>query len=100
MKGGVIGFTETITDLLKIPDRLSTLERRLHRMEARMGKMEDAVQQLNEATDEIAADLERLRGDVANGDTSAAEKLTPLIERLRSLGQDPTNPVPEPPPSL
>lgn len=65
-----------------------------------MGKMEDAVAQLDEATNEIAADLERLRTDVANGDATAAEKLTPLIERLRSLGQDPTNPVPEPPPGL
>lgn len=46
---------------------------------------------------EIASDLERLRNDVANGDTTAAEKLTPLIERLRTLGQDPENPVPDPP---
>jgi hypothetical protein len=59
-----------------------------------MTSMEDAVAQLNAATDEIAADLERLRGEVEGSDAAAAEQLTPIIERLRSLGADPANPVP------
>jgi outer membrane murein-binding lipoprotein Lpp len=69
-------------------------------MENRMTRMEDAVQQLNAATDEVAADLERLRTEVQGSDAAAADRLTPIIERLRSLGQDPQNPVPEPPPSV
>lgn len=95
MKGGVIGIITDLNALLKIPDRLASVERRLRQMEVRMTQMDDAVAQLNQATDEIASDLERLRGEVAGGDTAAAERLGPIIDRLRSLGADPENPVPE-----
>jgi uncharacterized coiled-coil protein SlyX len=68
---------------------------RLYRLEQHMSRVDDVIADLNTATDEIATELEQLRGDVANVDTVTADKLTPLVERLRGLGADPENPVPD-----
>lgn len=59
-----------------------------------MSRVDDVIADLNTATDEIASDLEALRAQVSNVDAVTAEKFTPLVERLRALGQDPENPVP------
>lgn len=94
MKGGAIGF---FADLLKAPERLSTLERRMRRMEIRMTAVDDVLQEINEATNDIAGDLERLRTEVQGSDAALAARLAPLAERLRAMAVDPENPVPDPP---
>lgn len=74
--------------------RLAIVELRLARLEQHMSRVDDVIAELNDATNEIASDLDRLRGEVSNLDAVTAEKFTPLVDRLRSLGQDPENPVP------
>lgn len=75
---------------------MAWLEHRMSRMESKMSRVDDVIADLNTATDEIAADLEALRAQVSNVDAVTAERFTPLVERLRALGADPENPVPEP----
>jgi ABC-type transporter Mla subunit MlaD len=90
---------------------LQRLNHLINRLETAVTAVDDAVQQLNEATDAsaeatdaIAVELEALRAEIANADSAAAEKLIPVIGRLRSegdrlrgLAQDPANPVPPAP---
>lgn len=90
-----------------IPDaahaRMTALEDRLALLEAQgavlMARQEDVdriIVDLNAATNEIAADLERLRGEIASGVVSEAsiQALDGMVARLQALGQDPENPVP------
>ena len=74
--------------------RLARVEVRVSRLENHMSRVDDVIADLNTATDEIASDLEALRTEVGNLDSATADKLTPLVDRLRALGADPENPVP------
>jgi uncharacterized coiled-coil protein SlyX len=77
--------------------RLAWLEYRLSRLETDMSRVDDVIADINTATDEIASDLEALREQVSGLDAVTAEKFGPIVERLRSLGQDPQDPVPTQP---
>lgn len=61
-----------------------------------MSRVDDVIADLNTATDEIANDLDALRQQVSGLDAVTAEKFQPLVDRLRALGADPENPVPDP----
>lgn len=80
--------------IFQVLNRLGWLEYRTARLESQMSRVDDVIADLNTATDEIANDLEELRSQVSNLDATTAEKFTPLVERLRTLGADPANPVP------
>ena len=73
---------------------LSRVIARVHKLEHHMSQVDDAVAELNAATNDVADDLERLRTEVTGLDSATADKLTPLVERLRALAADPENPVP------
>lgn len=73
---------------------LSKILNRLDRLEQSMSQVDDALADLNNATNDVAEDLERLRDEVAAFDAGTAEKIQPIVERLRSLAVDPENPVP------
>jgi uncharacterized coiled-coil protein SlyX len=83
-----------MNDLNQVLGRIAWLEYRMSRMEYQMSRVDDVLVELNDATNQIAAELDTLRGDVANVDTVTADKLTPLVDRLRGLAADPNNPVP------
>jgi hypothetical protein len=68
---------------------------RLTRLEKRMSAVDDVIVKLDEATDEIAADLAKLRDEVAGGDTAVAARFQPLVDRLTALGKDPELGQPE-----
>jgi hypothetical protein len=68
---------------------------RIYRLEKYMARLDDVINDLNTATNDIAAELDALRGDMANLDSATADRLTPLVERLRGLAADPENPVPD-----
>ena len=74
-------------------------QRYITMMGERMAATDDLVVRLDAATNELAADLAALRDEVAGLDAGVAAKFEPLVSRLEALGQDPTNPVPEPEPS-
>lgn len=59
-----------------------------------MSQVDDVVAELNTATNDIATELEDLRSQVSGLDAVTAEKFTPIVERLRALAADPSNPVP------
>jgi septal ring factor EnvC (AmiA/AmiB activator) len=80
-------------------DLIPELERRIKRLERHMSRVDDVIAQLNTATDEIARDLADLRDQIENLDPETAAKFEPLLARLTALGQDPSNPVPNPEPS-
>lgn len=73
---------------------LSKMLNRLDRLEHAMSQVDDAIAELNTATNDVAEDLERLRDEVAAFDAGTAEKIQPIVDRLRSLAVDPENPVP------
>jgi uncharacterized coiled-coil protein SlyX len=81
---------------LRILRRLALLELRTARLEQSMSRVDDVIADLNTATDEIANDLDALRQQVSGLDAVTAEKFQPLVDRLRALGADPENPVPDP----
>jgi uncharacterized coiled-coil protein SlyX len=82
---------------LRVLRRLALAELRISRLEQQMSAVDDIIADLNTATDEIANDLDALREQVSGLDAVTAEKFQPLVDRLRALGQDPQNPVPEQP---
>ena len=59
-----------------------------------MSRVDDVIADLDTATNDIANELDQLRDEVANLDGATADKLTPIVERLRTLAADPENPVP------
>lgn len=69
---------------------------------ATMQDLQNAISQIDTATTEIANDLQALRDRLAGGGLSAMEtqqvldQLAAHAERLRVMGQDPENPVPNP----
>jgi uncharacterized coiled-coil protein SlyX len=81
---------------LRLLRRLALLELRIARLEQSMSRVDDVITDLNTATDEIANDLDALREQVSGLDAVTAEKFQPLVDRLRALGADPENPVPDP----
>jgi uncharacterized coiled-coil protein SlyX len=78
----------------RVLERLAWLEYRMSRMEQHVTQIDDVIAELNDATNQIAEELDALRGDVANVDTVTAQKFQPLVDRLRQLAADPSNPVP------
>lgn len=79
-------------------DRLQTLNivsltRRVNRMEARMSQFDDELAQINDDTNSIATELDDLRSQIAAGDASAAAKLQPIADRLRSMASDGSAPA-------
>jgi uncharacterized coiled-coil protein SlyX len=82
--------------LCRLRRTLARIEQRLNRLEIQVTATDDAVTQLNDATNDIATELDELRGQVAGLDQATADKLTPIVERLRGLAADPQNPVPDP----
>jgi len=77
-------------DKYRIPNTL----RRIDRLERRMSRVDDVLVELDAATNAVARELEQLRDEVSKLDAGTADKITPLVERLRSLAVDPTDPVP------
>lgn len=65
--------------------------------EITMARVDELRARLAAATDELARDLDDLRGRLAQQDESLARELEPMVARLEQMGQDPQNPVPDPP---
>lgn len=63
-----------------------------------MTASETALQALDAATNEVADELDELRDLIASTDAATAARIQSAADRLRSLAQDPANPVPEPGP--
>jgi septal ring factor EnvC (AmiA/AmiB activator) len=70
------------------------VNKRVTRLETMMAAFADELAALDAATNDIAAELESLRDQIASADANAAAQLDPLVQRLRSLASDPSNPVP------
>jgi peptidoglycan hydrolase CwlO-like protein len=75
--------------------------------EETMAKFEDvqaALDAVDTETDRIAAEVEDLKGQIGAGMTPEQEdaikaRLDALSTRLKAIGKDPENPVPEPEPT-
>ena len=55
------------------------------------------VGKFNDATNAIAAEIEALKGQIANGSITNADvdsAFQPIIDKLNALGASPANPVP------
>lgn len=64
-------------------------------------KFDASLERLNTVTNDIAGDLKKLRDEIANDDDVSDESLALLdsnIDKLETLGADPTDPVPDPNP--
>lgn len=88
-------------------ERLSALETQVSTQQERLNKMDQAIAKVisdfDEATNEIEKDLTDLRDKISRGlsETDKAEAiamLTQRADRLKALGADPANPVPDQPP--
>ena len=71
-----------------------------------MGQLEDIVTALDEATNAVAARIDKLSADlqanIADGKAPAPETMEALAAisaRLKSLGADPSAPIPPEPPA-
>lgn len=89
---------DAITGWLLTDPAQVALETRIALLEARMTASETALQALDAATNEVADELDELRDLIASTDAATAARIQSAADRLRSLAQDPANPVPEPGP--
>lgn len=71
------------------------LNRITERQDETMSKVDDLRSAFDEATSAIAARIERI---LQGQDDAIVAQFTPVLENLRSMGQDPENPVPSVPP--
>lgn len=94
----LLATADAVTDWLTTDPAQVALEDRIALLEARMTASETALQALDAATNEVADELDELRDLIASTDASTAARIQAAADRLRSLAQDPTNPVPEPTP--
>ena len=76
-----------------------SIRHRLSKLEWRVSRLDDALTEIDNETNLIATELEQLRGQITAGDAGAADRLQPVIDRLKGLAQDPANPVPSPEPT-
>lgn len=70
-----------------------------------MGKLEDLAVQFDSETNAVAARIDKLQADLQTAisqgqppSTETLQALSNISDRLKSLGQDPTNPIPPAPP--
>lgn len=88
--------------MLKVGKDNVNILKQLKKIMAKQETFDALIVRLNAATNEIAADLQKLRDEIAAGaDTISDESLTNLdsnIAALEAMGADPVNPVPVDPP--
>ncbi len=101
--------SEILLRVLRIEEHILDLGTQLRRMEKRIMAVADdlkaGIAALNAETDVIAALLTSLAGRIKNSMTDAEvadvkAALQAESDRLTTLGVDPLNPVPSPPPPL
>jgi hypothetical protein len=63
--------------------------RRLTTLEVHMATEDEKIAEISTGLDAVAAEITDLQGKILAGDTAAAEKLTPIVERITGMAPTP-----------